>query len=113
MHMRRWSRPDLANALRDLSRYNTNTTSAHIDAIHRAMRYAINTPRRGLTLAPKDDWDGNPEFKFRINGYADASFKPYQDATTVWEVMLYFSEKTKVQQSTTLSITEAELCSGI
>jgi hypothetical protein len=118
MHMRRWSRPELTNALRDLSRYNTNTTIAHIDAMYRTMRYAMNTPCRGLTLAPKDVWDGNPELTFRINGYADASYKPYQDATTsvgghaVFLQDAPIAEKTKVQQSTTLSITEAELCSG-
>jgi glycerophosphoryl diester phosphodiesterase len=60
LHLRRWSRPEMANALRDLTRYNKNCSEAHIEAMHRAMRYATATPNRGLLLAPSGMWDGNP-----------------------------------------------------
>jgi hypothetical protein len=108
----------MANALRDLSRYNTNCTDDHIDAMHRAMRYATTTPNRGLKLAPDGDWDGNPSYEFVIDGYADASYKPYHDTgLSVGGHAVFLQgapivEKSKVQQSTTLSVTEAELCSG-
>jgi hypothetical protein len=119
MHLRRWSRPEMANALRDLSRYNTNGSEEHINAMHRAMRYAINTPQRGLTLAPTGNWDGDPTYQFTITGTADASYKPYHDtATSVGGHAVFLqgapiAEKSKIQQSTTLSVTEAELNSGI
>ena len=118
MHLRRWSRPEMANALRDLSRYNTNSSEEHIDAMHRAMRYAVATPNRGLTLTPDMAWNGNPEHQFEIKGAADASYKPYQDTdVSVGGHVVFLHgapivEKTKVQQSTTLSVTEAELTSG-
>jgi hypothetical protein len=118
MHMRRWSRPDMANAIRDLSRYNTNNTITHVEAMHRAMRYAVASPNRGLTLAPTGTWNGDPNFLFTIRGFADASYKPYQDTTTsvgghaVFLQAAPILEKSKVQQSTSLSITEAELTSG-
>jgi hypothetical protein len=118
IHLRRWSRPDMANALRDLSRYNTNNTITHVEAMHRAMRYAVASPNRGLTLAPFGTWNGDPNFLFTIRGFADASNKPYQDTTTsvgghaVFLQAAPISEKSKVQQSTSLSITEAELTSG-
>jgi hypothetical protein len=119
MHLKRWSRPEMANAIRDLSRYNTNGSEEHIEAMHRAMRYATSTPNRGLTLSPTGEWDGNPEYLFEIKGYADASYKPYHDtAASVGGHVVFLqnapiSEKSKVQQSTTLSVTEAELTSGV
>jgi hypothetical protein len=63
-------------------------------------------------------WDGNSEFEFEISGDADASYKPYLDtALSVGGHGVFLngapiSEKSKIQQSTTLSVTEAELCSG-
>jgi hypothetical protein len=119
MHLKRWSRPEMTNALRDLSRYNSSCTEEHIEAMHRVMRYATTTPSRGLQLAPKGNWDGNPEFEFSVTGYADASFKPYLDtAASVGGHAVFLNdspiaEKSKLQQSTTLSVTEAELTSGI
>jgi hypothetical protein len=118
MHLKRWSRPEMANAVRDLSRYNGDGSEEHIYAMHRAMRYALGTPKRGLTLAPTAVWDGNPDFEFIIHGTADASYKPYNDSGASvggHAVFLHdapISEKIKVQQCTTLSITEAELVSG-
>lgn len=118
MHLRRWSRPDMANAVRDLSRYNTNGSEDHINAMHRAMRYAMSTPNRGLTLAPSAVWDGDPAYEFKIHGAADASYKPYEDAGPSVSGFAVFlegapiSEKSNVQQCTTLSVTEAELVSG-
>jgi hypothetical protein len=38
LHLRRWSRPEMANALRDLTRYNATCSEIHIEAMHRAMR---------------------------------------------------------------------------
>jgi hypothetical protein len=73
MHLRRWSRPEMMNAVRDLSRYNTNGSEDHINAMHRAMRYAMSTPNRGLTLSPTGTWNGDPTYKFKIRGAADAS----------------------------------------
>ncbi len=118
MHMKRWSRPEMNNAVRDLSRYNSNNSEEHIKAMHRVMRYTINTPNRGLTLIPETTWDGNPDFEFTIWGAADASYKPYHDTTAsvgghaVFLEKAPISEKTNVQQCTTLSITEAETVSG-
>jgi hypothetical protein len=118
MHLKRWSRPEMANAMRDLSRYNTNCSEEHIQAMHRVMRYATATPNRGLKLAPEGNWNGSPEYQFEIIGYADASYRPYHDTTmsvgghAVFLQNAPIVEKSKIQQSTTLSVTEAELWSG-
>lgn len=34
MHMKRWSRPEMANSIHDLSRYNSNCSEEHINAMH-------------------------------------------------------------------------------
>ena len=118
MHLKRWSRPEMINAVRDLSRYNSNGSEEHITAMHRAMRYALATPERGLTLAPTSAWNGNPDHEFTIWGAADASYHPYNDtASSVGGHAVFLedapiSEKSNVQAYTTLSITEAELGSG-
>jgi hypothetical protein len=111
--------PEMANVLRDLSRYNTNGSVEHLNAIHRAMKYNIATPNRGLTLAPDGMWNGDSRFEFNIVGAADASYKPYHDrALSVGGYAIFLQnapifEKSKIQQSTALSVTEAELCSGV
>jgi hypothetical protein len=118
LHLRRWSRPEMTNAVRDLSRYNTNGSEDHINAMHRAMRYALSTPNRGLLLSPSSTWDGNPSYAFKIHGAADASYKPYVDcgqSVSGFAVFLEdapITEKSNIQQCTTLSVTEAELVSG-
>jgi hypothetical protein len=107
----------MANALRDLTRYNTNTSEVHIEMMHRAVRYATATPNRGLLLAPSGTWHGNPQYAFKLCRYADASYKPYHDsALSVGGHVVFLQdaprcEKSK-QQSTTLSVTEADLLSG-
>jgi hypothetical protein len=119
LQLRRCSRPETANALRDFTRYNTNGSEEHISAMHRAMKYVVSTPSRGLLLAPTAQWDGNPEFEFELSGVADASYKPYHDtALSVGGHAVFMNgaplaEKSKIQQSTTLSVTEAELGSGV
>jgi hypothetical protein len=101
-----------------LFRYNTNGSEDHINAMHRAMRYAMSKPNRGLTLSPSSTWDGNPSYKFKIRGAADASYKPYEDSGPSVSGFAIFledapiSERSTIQQCTTLSVTEAELVSG-
>jgi len=118
MHLKRWSRPEMNNAVRDLSRYNSNGSEEHIQAIHRAMCYALSTPERGLTLAPTAEWNGSPEFEFTIWGAADASYRPYNDTDrsvgghAVFLIDALIAEKSSIHQYTNLSITEAELGSG-
>jgi hypothetical protein len=83
------------------------------------MKYVVSTPSRGLLLAPTAQWDGNPEFEFELSGVADASYKPYHDtALSVGGHAVFMNgasvvEKSKIQPSTTLSVTEAELGSGV
>ena len=79
------------------------------------MKYVVSTPERGLLLKPNAKWDGSPEFEFEILGQSDSDFA--KDQTTRKSVSGYVTYlngavvtvKSKMQQSVTLSVTEAEL----
>jgi hypothetical protein len=108
----------MAYAVRDLSRFNTKSSEDHMTALPRAMSYAVNSPKRGVTLAPQGEWIGDPAYEFQLTGMADASYQPYEDAAvSVGGHAVFLNnapivEKSKIQQATTLSVTEAEVISG-
>ena len=64
LHMMRWSRPDVLNAVREQSKYMQVASPAHMKAMKRIMRYLTTTKERGLCLNPKRKWDGDPSFEF-------------------------------------------------
>ena len=115
LHMMKWSRPEIANSVRELSRFMSAATLAHMKAMTRVMKYVVSTPERGLLLKPNAKWDGSPEFEFEILGQSDSDFA--KDQTTRKSVSGYVTYlngavvtvKSKMQQSVTLSVTEAEL----
>ena len=66
LHMMRWSRPDVLNAVRELSEHMKEANLVHCKAMHRVMEYVMRTPKRGLTLAPNGAWDGSKDFEFAV-----------------------------------------------
>ena len=58
LHMMRWSRPEIQNAVRDCSRHLKNPMAVHLKAANRIMRYVHETPKRGWYLKPTRKWDG-------------------------------------------------------
>jgi hypothetical protein len=50
LHMMRWSRPEIYNSVRELSRFMTSgTTTSHVKAMKRVMEYCVATENRGIT----------------------------------------------------------------
>jgi hypothetical protein len=75
LHTMRWSRPELYNATRQLSRFMTlGASGPHIKAMLRVMEYCVATEKRGLKLEPHKKVNGDPEFKLVILG------RPYLDS---------------------------------
>ena len=70
--MMKWTRPEILNAVRELSRFMTGATRAHMTAIYRVMKYCVGTPNRGMFLKPNGKWDGDPDFEFVIAGRSDS-----------------------------------------
>jgi hypothetical protein len=115
IHMMKWSRPDVLNAVRDLTRHMSVATLCHLKAMKRVMVYLTATPERGLTLKPNVQWDGSKEFEFTITGFSDSDFAKdpaARKSVSGWSVFLNgapISMRSKMQDCTTLSVTEAEL----
>jgi hypothetical protein len=80
LHLTRWTRPEIMNAVRELSRYMTRALMAHWKAMYRVMAYCVATPSRGIWIAPDELWDGNPKFEFKIRGRANSDYA--KDLTT-------------------------------
>ena len=115
LHMMWWSRPEMLNSLRELSRMMSGATAGHMNAMLRAMKYCVATPNRGIELRPNEVWDGSPDFEFTITGRSDSDYA--KDLDTRRSVSGYSSflcgapvtMKSQTQRCVTLSVTEAEL----
>ena len=118
LYLMKWTRPDIQNAVRELSRFMMRAVEAHDKAMRRVMRYCLNTADRGLILKPECRWDGGKDFKFRIHGVSDSDYA--KDRETRRSVSGYstflngcpISMKSKMQECVTLSSAEAELVSA-
>ena len=80
LHLMKWSRPEILNAVHDLSRFMTAGASlAHKRAMEMVMKYAVSTPERGLLLKPNAVWNGKKDFVFEITGRSDSDFAKCTD----------------------------------
>ena len=116
LHMTAWSRPDLSNATREVSRYGHRCTKTHLKALIQLVNYAWQTPKRGWYLKPTRAWDGiDKSFKFRISGKSDSSYATCVDTRkSVTGYVVYLEGapvaiKSVMQRIIALSVTEAEL----
>ena len=120
LHMVRWSRPEMQNAVRELTMQGSAPTEAHIKALHRAMRYSVETPKRGWKLKPERTWNGKDKtFKFRIKGKSDSDYAKCPVTRRSVSGYATFLENTPItvksamQKIVALSVTEAEMVSGV
>jgi hypothetical protein len=117
LHLMKWSRPEIGNAVRELSRWMTGAGPAHLKAMYRVFNYCLNTSERGKVFKPRrnckhEDID---KFEFIIEGYSDSDYA--KDPVKRRSVSGYCSflegcpvnTKSRMQPITSLSVTEAEL----
>ena len=115
LHMMRWTRPDILNSVRELSRFSGRALESHLNAMYRVMKYCRDTPNRGMFLNPTVQWDGDPNFLFEIKGYSDSDWAKDPDtrrSVSGWSTFLFdapVSMKSKMMPIVALSVTEAEL----
>jgi hypothetical protein len=61
LHMMRWSRPEIHNAVQELSRFMTaGASDAHMKGMKRVMEYCVETKERVLVLKLDVKWNGDP-----------------------------------------------------
>ena len=120
LHMARWSRPDVQNAVRDVSRHGSAPVEAHVKAMHRIVEFVERTKDRGWKLKPNRRWNGfDRTFKFKIKGKSDSDFANSSDtrrSVSGWAVYLKGAPvacKSIMQKIVALSVTEAELVAAV
>ena len=120
MHLMRWSKPEILNSVRELSRFFSGATKAHVKAMYHAMCYCVRTSARGRVLRPNRKCSESQlkEFKFQIKGRSDSNYASDPDARrSVTGYTVFFegaptATKSKMQECVTLSVTEAEYVSA-
>jgi hypothetical protein len=119
LYLARWSRPDIQNAVRELSRCGGKANAAHMKAMKRLMKYCVKTKDRGWVLKPSRRWDGRKGFKFRVSGHSDSNYaacKETRKSVSGFFVSLEdvpILAKSVGQKIVTLSVTEAELYAAV
>jgi len=118
LHVMRWSRPDILNAVHELSKHMTSATQEHMKAMYRVMNYCVTTESRGIVLKPNRKWNGLPSQEFEISGAADSTYASCPDTKRSVGGQTTFVEgvpvvvRSRMQKVVALSTTEAELMSG-
>jgi hypothetical protein len=109
LYLVKHSRPDISNAVRELSKVADGATQAHWNALLRTIKYVIDTENFCLKMTPLLDKNG-----FYLKGISDSEYAGDKDTRiSVYGYILYFcgapiSWKSKSGKSVTLSSTEAE-----
>jgi hypothetical protein len=110
LYLVKHSRPDIANAVRELSKVADGATPGHWKALIRLIKYVIDTENHKLKIKPKME----PDNLFFLEGISDSEYSGDNDTRiSVYGYVIYFcgapiAWKSKSGRSVTLSSTEAE-----
>ena len=120
LHLMKWSRPDILNSVRELSKFMKQGTQHHLKAMYRVMRYCMDTPSCSKILRPVGCWDGTKEgFEFVIRGRSDSDFAKDPDKRhSVSGISVFLqdapiSESSRMQDCVTLSVSEAKIVAAV
>ena len=115
LHLMRWSRPDVWNAVRECARRMTSSCETHRKAMLRIMKYCVDTSSRGWILKPNREWDGKTQdIEFELTGEADSNYATCTDTRRSVSGIVVKLENTVIavksgmQKVVALSTTEAE-----
>jgi hypothetical protein len=114
IHLAKYSRPTILNAVRELSKFGSNPSEANEKAMIRCMKHCVDTCEQGLFLKPNEYWNGDKNFPFEITGKSNSDFAKDPEtrrSVSGWVAYLNgapYVRKSKSQKFVTLSVTEAE-----
>ena len=108
----KYSRPDIANSVRELSKVNDGAGERHYKELIRCLRYVFGTREKALVFLPvmRDEKD----VQWSLEGYCDSDFAGDKDKRIsvtgfcVYVCGCLVSWKSRGQKHVTLSSTEAE-----
>jgi hypothetical protein len=111
-----WSRPEMFNVTRELSRFMTlGASGARTKAMLTVMDYFVNTEKRELKLEPNNKFNGNLDFKLVILGRSDSNFMKDPDTfrsvsgNSTFLCVTPVAQQSNMQKIVALSLTKAEL----
>ena len=119
-HMARWTRPEILNRVRELSRFLHAPTQTHINRMYRVMDYVVATALRGWFMQPTGTWDGKDrDFLFKLYGRSDSDYGVDPEtrrsvsggSTFLQDVCI--CARSRMQSCVTLSVTEAEFVAAV
>jgi hypothetical protein len=120
LHMMKWSRNDIMNRVRELSRFMSIPTSIHLTRMHKAMLYVKQTASFGNFIKPDAVWDGiNRDYAFILLGRSDSEYASDPDTRhsvsggTVFLNSAVICAFSRMQKCVTLSVTEAEFVTAV
>ena len=108
LYLVKLTRPDLASAVRELSKFMDGATMEHYLAMKRVLEFAVATAGSYLQLQP------SPEQRGELVAYSDSNYASDKgNRKSVSGMAIYYCGtligwRSKAQQCTTLSSTEAE-----
>ena len=107
------TRPDLTNAVRELSKVLDGATETHLNDLYRVIKYVIVTKLYGLPIEPT--WiPSNPVLNWLLELWVDSDWagdKDSRKSVTGWEFYLngvLIDKKSRLQRVVALSSCEAE-----
>ena len=109
LYLVKHSRPDIANAVRELSKSMDGATLAGLKELKRVIKYVIDTEEYGLKIEPKQD-----DVKWSLVAYTDSDWAGDKESRiSISGYILYFAGvpiawRSKAQKNITLSSSEAE-----
>ena len=119
LFLMKWSRPDVLNSVRDSSQFMRCACPSHVVAMEHVMQFCLCSKDKGLKLQPSGIWDGNKKYKFKIRGHSNSNYaKHMEDRKSITGYSTYLNHapifnKSKTQNSVTLSVSEAELIAAV
>ena len=95
LHMMRWSRPDIINAVRECSMVMSCTMESNIKYMKRIMKYVVTNIEKGKTTKPNVVWNGGRYFLFEVTGMSDSDYakEVYNKSVSGWSNFLNGAEK--------------------
>lgn len=118
LYLVKHSRPEISNAVRELSKVGDGATKAHWKDMMRTIKYVLDTKDIGLKIHPtswnKELCTFNNETPFVLEGVVDSEYAGDRDTRiSVFGYVIYLNNapiswKSKSGKSVTLSSTEAE-----
>jgi hypothetical protein len=119
MHAMQYSKPEMYNAVQDLSCYMHAATQNHYKAMLCVLKYTLDSVDQGLELKPNRKWDGSQSHEFVISGCSDLDYaKEPKDRHSVLGHVVYLEGapamfKSSTERTVSLSTTKAETYAGV